>query len=118
MVRNVELGRLLACYGDFLTARQALLLHMHANEDLSLAEIAEQTGISRQGVHDALKRGENQLRHMEDTLGLLRKEQQTTRTLQELNHEAEALALGQKERQWLMAAHKRIADIWEEEDGV
>lgn len=71
MEKHVELGYLLDLYGAFLTERQRTVLEQTANEDCSLAEIAQQEGISRQGVRDALLRGEAQLYTMESKLGLL-----------------------------------------------
>ena len=49
------------------------MCELYYDEDLSLAEIAENEGITRQGVRDALKKAEQQLRHFEDNLGLLKK---------------------------------------------
>ncbi len=71
MEKHVELGYLLDLYGAFLTERQRTVLEQTANEDCSLAEIAQREGISRQGVRDALLRGEAQLYAMESKLGLL-----------------------------------------------
>ncbi|MDD4074662.1 MAG: sigma factor-like helix-turn-helix DNA-binding protein [Eubacteriales bacterium] len=71
MEKHVELGCLLDLYGAFLTQRQRTVLEQTANEDCSLAEIAQMEGISRQGVRDALLRGEAQLYAMENKLGLL-----------------------------------------------
>ncbi|MDO5112166.1 MAG: sigma factor-like helix-turn-helix DNA-binding protein [Clostridia bacterium] len=71
MEKHVELGYLLDLYGAFLTARQRTALEQTANEDCSLSEIAQMEGISRQGVRDALLRGEAQLYDMESKLGLL-----------------------------------------------
>ena len=65
MEKHVELGCLLDYYGALLTERQRALLEQHVSEDCSLAEIAEREGISRQGVRDALKRGEEQLYELE-----------------------------------------------------
>ena len=45
-------------YGELLTAKQRMYFHLHYNEDLSLSEIAEQEGISRQGVWDIIRRAE------------------------------------------------------------
>lgn len=73
MEKNVEYGLLLDYYGDFLTERQRLFMDMHFNQDLSLGEIAEQEGISRQGVRDAILRGQTLLGDMEHKLGMHRR---------------------------------------------
>ena len=46
---------------------------MYYNEDLSLAEIAEQIGISRQGVRDLIKKAEEEIFFLEEKLGLAQK---------------------------------------------
>ena len=71
MEKNFEISMLLDTYGSLLTERQRQMLQMHFDEDMSLAEIAELTEISRQGVRDALVRGEQQLRQYELALGVL-----------------------------------------------
>lgn len=71
MERHVQTAWLLDLYGPLLTQRQQTLLRLHYEEDLSLAEIAQQEGISRQGAHDAIRRGEQQLLALEERLGLL-----------------------------------------------
>ena len=60
-------------YGDVLTERQKEFYDLYYNEDLSLSEIAENNGITRQGVRDSIKRGEATLIEMEERLGLARK---------------------------------------------
>ena len=67
--RYVETALLLDCYGPLLTERQRNLLCKRFEEDLSLAEIAAQEGISRQAVQDAIHRGEQQLRTYGQKLG-------------------------------------------------
>ena len=49
-------------YGELLTDKQREYFDLHYNEDLSLAEIAESEGITRQGVWDIIRRGEDTLR--------------------------------------------------------
>ena len=56
--------------GDLLTEKQQEVIEYYYNEDLSLAEIAEHSGITRQGVRDSIKRAEAQLRAFEEQLGL------------------------------------------------
>ena len=60
-------------YGELLTEKQKELFDLYYNEDLSLTEIAEHAGISRQGVRDAIVRSETILRETEDRLGLVKK---------------------------------------------
>ncbi len=58
-------------YGDLLTGKQREYFRLHYDEDLSLSEIAEGEGISRQGVWDIIRRGEETLRNMEAKTGLV-----------------------------------------------
>ncbi len=64
---------LLDFYGELLTEKQREVCELHWNEDLSLAEIAEQVGLSRQGVWDCLRRAEAALRGFEAKTGLIRR---------------------------------------------
>ncbi len=70
MAKNLEISVLLDFYGEMLTAKQRDFLDLYYNEDLSLAEIAENEGITRQGVRDSIKRAEAQLFDMEGKLHL------------------------------------------------
>ncbi|MGM9662041.1 MAG: YlxM family DNA-binding protein [Oscillospiraceae bacterium] len=58
-------------YGELLTERQKEFFDLYYNNDLSLAEIAENYGISRQGVRDVIVRAEGILTEMEDKTGLV-----------------------------------------------
>lgn len=68
--RKVELAWLMAFYGGMLTDKQREVLALHCEEDMSLAEIAQETGVSRQGVHDMLTRTAQRLTDMEEKLGV------------------------------------------------
>ena len=68
--RKIELAWLTAFYGGLLTDKQRQVLTLHCEEDLSLAEIAQEAGISRQGVHDMLTRAAQRLFDMEEKLGM------------------------------------------------
>ena len=68
--KNLSISLLLDFYGDILSDRQNEMLAMYYNEDCSLAEIAENFSISRQGVRSVLKKGENILLDMESKLQL------------------------------------------------
>ena len=60
-------------YGEILTERQKEFYDLYYNEDLSLAEIAENYGISRQGVRDVIVRAETIMTELEDKTGLLKR---------------------------------------------
>ena len=70
--QTYRMTMLLDFYGEILTDRQREFFDLYYNEDLSLAEIAENYGISRQGVRDAIVRAENTMTELEDKTGLLR----------------------------------------------
>ncbi|OGO78526.1 MAG: hypothetical protein A2Y23_07345 [Clostridiales bacterium GWB2_37_7] len=67
----VQIALLFDFYGQLLTEKQIEMIDMYYNNDLSLSEISEQLGISRQGVYDTLKRAEKTLFEYEDKLGLV-----------------------------------------------
>ena len=64
---------LLDFYGELLTEKQRQCYDLHYNEDLSLSEIAEQCGISRQGVWDNIRRAEAALSGIEEKTGLIQR---------------------------------------------
>lgn len=69
MSKDLAVSYLLDFYGDVLTDKQRDVMEQYYNDDLSLAEIAENFGITRQGVRDAIKRGEATIRELEDKVG-------------------------------------------------
>ena len=71
--RKVELAWLMAFYGGMLTEKQRLALRLHCEEDMSLGEIAKETGVSRQGVHEMLARAARNLFEMEEKLGMAKR---------------------------------------------
>ena len=68
--KDLSIGFLLDFYGSVLSEHTRSLLMLYYGEDLSLAEIAADAGISRQGVRQAIKKGEEELRFLEEKLGL------------------------------------------------
>ena len=70
MPKNMEIIWLFDFYGDMLTDKQRQVVELYYEEDLSLAEIAENQNITRQGVRDSIKRAEAQMMEMEDRLHL------------------------------------------------
>lgn len=66
-----EVTVLLDFYGQLLTERQYEIMDLHYNSDLSLGEIAEDLGISRQGVYDSIRKAKQTLADYEKRLGLV-----------------------------------------------
>ena len=80
-------------YGDLLTERQKEFYDLYYNEDLSLGEISENYGITRQGVRDSIVRAEHTLQTMESNLGLVSKYGQIDQHVQEISGDVKALSL-------------------------
>lgn len=72
-------------YGQLLPKRQRQVTELYHEENLSLSEIAEEFGISRQGVHDALKNGEKALNEYEEKLGLVEKFQRSSDAVKKID---------------------------------
>lgn len=70
MAKNLSIVLLLDCYGELLTERQRDVAELYFNEDLSLTEIAETRGITRQAVRDSIRHSEQTLLEMEEKLGM------------------------------------------------
>ena len=85
--KNLQIGYLLDFYGDILPERRRDLMDQYYHDDLSLAEIAEGAGITRQAVREAIKKSEAELFFYEEKLGLLE------RFTAAQTHAARALAL-------------------------
>lgn len=73
MSKNMDIAILLDVYGGMLTEKQSDALSLYYNEDLSLTEIAENYGITRQGVHKCIRSAEDYLLQLEQTLGYAEK---------------------------------------------
>ena len=81
---KIDISVLKDIYGAMLTGRQSEVLQMYCDCDCSLGEIAEQTGISRQGVRDAIVNGEKTLVNLENKLHLLADKRKRMENLAEL----------------------------------
>ena len=84
MAKDLRFSLLLAFYRNLLSDKQVEMLESYYDHDLSLSEISENVGMSRQGVRDTIKRAEQQLSEYEEKLGLIKK----TNQLQELYDDA------------------------------
>jgi len=85
MEKIVEIAVLFDYYGKLLSDKQYNVINQHCNEDLSLKEIAELNGISKQGISDILSRAEKKLRFYEDELKLISKFEKINSSLMEIN---------------------------------
>jgi len=93
-------------YGDLLTEKQREYFDLYHNEDLSLSEIAERAGISRQGVYDIITRAGNSLAEIEDKTNLVYRWQETRAQL----GRAESIA---RDIQRLSGGESRIYELAE-----
>jgi predicted DNA-binding protein YlxM (UPF0122 family) len=73
MPKVARIALLYDFYGKLLTDKQQNIIELYYNQDLSLGEIAEENGISRQAIHDIIKRAETTLEEYEEKLGMLKK---------------------------------------------
>ena len=73
MAKELKFVILLDCYGELLTDKQRDYMELYYCEDLSLSEISDEVGITRQGVRDCIKKGETLLFSFEEKLRLLSK---------------------------------------------
>ena len=74
---RIRFGSLYEIYGALLTEKQRQCLELYFCEDYSLAEVAEEMQVSRQAIHDLLKRVEQTLEHYEEMLGFLQRVERT-----------------------------------------
>jgi predicted DNA-binding protein YlxM (UPF0122 family) len=89
--KMIEISMLYDFYGQLLTAKQRELLKLYHEDNYSLSEIAEEFGISRQGVHDAVKKAEKALHEYESKLGLISKFTATEEAVAEIDGEIDRL---------------------------
>ena len=94
---------LLDNYGNLLTKRQQEAISLFYEEDLSLSEIAEQLGGSRQAIHDLIHRGEKQLLEYEEILHNVARARRQEIVLEEINKYIDCIPLAGEERKKLKA---------------
>ncbi|MCK8825860.1 putative DNA-binding protein [Fuchsiella alkaliacetigena] len=90
--RTVKIGLLFDFYGELLTDKQQQMIKLYFYQDLSLGEIAEEYGISRQAVYDNLKRAEAALEEYESKLDLLERYQCRKEKLEKLRELIEKIS--------------------------
>ncbi len=107
--QTYRMSMLFDFYGELLTERQQTCFDLYYNEDLSLAEIAQHYGITRQGVRDNIQRAEAKLESIEAKTGLMARSQvvqDASNTLQEILGELQAFPTEQSTQ--LQALSQRL----------
>ncbi len=98
MKDNLNTSLLLDFYGRLLTEKQRDALHMYYNLDLSLGEIAEEIGVTRQGVRDTIKKGEERLLSLEEKIGMCSYSSLVSMELDKIESETEGMEKNKRER--------------------
>ena len=112
MEKNLEISNLLDFYADLLTDNQRQVLSLYYDEDFSLAEIAENQGITRQGVRDTIKKAELQLFELEKKLQLSQKFESIQKKLQIIIENSEKLFyLQNNDKDEINVIAKKIKDV-------
>ena len=106
MAKDFEMGYLLDFYGEVLTPKQREMLRQYYNDDLSLSEIGENFGITRQGARDAIKHGETALKELEEKVGFAARYRRVQQTLEEL----EQLASGEEVFENMVVTMKKLSE--------
>ena len=88
---HLAMSLLFDYYGELLTEKQKTCFDLYYNQDLSLREIADEAGITRQGVHDMLLRAEAVLRSMEEKTGCIARAEKTRTALASIISAAQKL---------------------------
>ena len=98
MEKNIKISLLYDFYGQLLKEQQKQAVTLYYNDDLSLAEIAAELGITRQGVRDCIKRSENLLYNFEAKLGLYKRFKEVETGLYEIESLARNLKANYDEK--------------------
>ena len=80
MDKNIKISMLLDIYGELLTEKQQDILDLYYNENLSLAEIAEEVKVTRQAVRDSIVKGEKKLFRIRRNFEIYEKDAKTRKT--------------------------------------
>ena len=105
-------------YGEILTERQKEFFDLYYNEDLSLGEIAENYGISRQGVRDVIVRAEAAMQEIEDKTGLIRRFMQMQPKIAAIEEAAQQIKTINYRQYENSQLDKLVSDILENAKGL
>jgi len=93
----LRVTRLLETYSGLLPRKQAAMCSTYYLDNLSLGEIAENEGISRQAVHDSLERAIDTMEEAESALGLIRKSERMAELCDRIKYLAKSIKVGNDE---------------------
>jgi len=111
---TLQMTMLFDFFGDLLTDKQREYFDLYHNEDLSLSEIAEKAGISRQGVCDIIRRAENSLTELEEKTGVVRKWWETRAQLEQSKASARELLLASESENGVNDTARKVVQLLEE----
>ncbi len=113
--KKFEIGMLMDFYRNLLTNKQISVMNLYFDEDVTLAEIATQLGVSRQAVHDLIARSEKQLYHYEEKLKLFEQFKLMTKSLNDIKMNVESLKCDdQKKKDAICKDIQELIRKWEE----
>ncbi len=98
MAKDLSVSVLLDFYGELLTEKQAESLDLYYNQDLSLAEIAQDMEVSRQGVRAFIKQGEAHLLEFEEKLGMAKRFAEISKTVKNVQEIVNEMPQNEKTR--------------------
>ena len=111
MEKRVELTLLMDFYGPLLTEHRREILRLYCEEDMSLQEIADQMGISRQAAHDAVKAAAAQLNRYEAALSLAERYRRIRGEVKQCRALLDSVQAGEESRAALQAAREALDRI-------
>lgn len=116
--KTTRMNLLYDFYGSLLTEKQRTFMELYYYDDLSLAEIAEQYNVSRQAVHDNIRRAEAQLEEYEQKLCLLERYQNRIEICREITNKMGSLPLDNKQKSELTRLVQLLVQDGESEIAV
>ena len=110
--KDMHISLLLDFYGDILSERRQEMTSLYYNDDLSLSEIADICGISRQGVRDAIKKSEAELLNLEEKLGLAGRYEELRAQISRISYDISSIQVSDAESsEKLQTIAKELTDL-------
>ena len=98
-------------YGSMLTERQYDICDMYFNQNLSLGEISENLGITRQGVRDSLLKSQRMLVHLENNLNIMKKNEQLSEIITNIIELTDNSSANDDDKQKIIGLANQINDL-------